>query len=136
MDYIELKSRYDQDKDYPDRVFELEMYKRVLEGDMYDIIPYPFFKAMPNNLGSSREQLPISQRRPSVRYRLAKVVTDNSVSLLFGEGRFPIIDCKDERTKEILNEIVISRHLNETMIDCATKGSVGSAVLFIKVIRG
>jgi hypothetical protein len=136
MDFIEIKKRYKRDLDYPERCFTIKMYRKVLEGTIYDVIPFPFFKSYQNNLGSDRSPIVLSQRRPSVRYRLSKVVVDNTVSLLFGEGRFPTINCLDEETKNILNKIVTCCHIDLCMIDCATKGSTGSAVILIKLING
>ena len=35
--------------------------------------------------------VPLSQRRPSVRTGICRTVVDDSVALLFGEGRFPTV---------------------------------------------
>src|SRR5579864_2379722 len=99
MDFLELKSKYRKDADYPDRTFDLQMYRRVLDGTVYDILQYPFYKNFHDNLGSQRAPISLSQRRPCTRYRLSKVVMDNVVSLLFGEGRFPVVNVNDEDTK-------------------------------------
>lgn len=133
MDYIELKKKWKKDSDYPDRTFEMQMYRRVLEGDMYDVIKNPFFKTLNT---SQREHIPLSERRPSVRYRIPKVVVDNSVSLLFGEGRFPMVDCDDENSQLLIKKIIDDRKINYLMIDAATKGSTGSCAIFIRVIDG
>lgn len=135
MDFEELKNRYDQDHDYPDRAFDLEMYRRVLEGTIYDCLKYPFYQTT-KSYGKNGEYIPLSQRRPCVRYRLAKVVVDDSVTLLFGEGRFPSVHCEDLGTKDNLTKIINDRHLNLVMIDAATKGSTGSSAILVKVIEG
>jgi hypothetical protein len=58
------------------------------------------------------------------------------VSLLFSEGHFPEIDCKDETTREVLADIIKEAKLNQVMIDAATTGSVGSAAILLRVLKG
>ena len=70
MDFIELKKRYRKDDDYPDRTFDLQMYRRVLEGTLYDVLPYPFFKSFSPSVGSGSvadQMVPLCNRRPSIR---------------------------------------------------------------------
>lgn len=136
MDFLEFKKLYKRDEDYPERCFDMQMFRRILNGTIYDILPYPFNQCIRNS-GNSGESIPLSKRRPSVRYRLCKVVVDQTVSLLFGEGRFPTLTCEDdEKIKEVLDELIAARKLNLVMIDAAIKGSAGSVALFLKIIKG
>jgi len=135
MDFLDLKSRYRKDVDYPERTYDLQMYRRVLDGTLYDVLKYPFYQNF-HDLGSQREPISLSERRPSVRYRLAKVVVDNVVSLLFGEGRFPVANVSDENTKDKLALIENGTNLRYKMMQAAVSGSVGSAAIFFRLING
>ena len=79
------------DSDYPARTRALDILKRVLNGTLYDVLPYQFHEER----GAGGEYIPLRSRRPSVRYALSRVVVEDSVSLLFSEGHFPTIDCAD-----------------------------------------
>lgn len=141
MDFIELKSKHRKDHDYSNRTFELEVLRRVLDGSMYDVLRHSFYKNY-----NSKEPIKLSDRRPSVRSRLSKIVVDNSVSLLFGEGRFPHIVLHDDKEKgknekmedsqRIINQMIESCDLQMTMIESATSGSVGSSAVLFKLIEG
>ncbi|HNC11725.1 MAG TPA: hypothetical protein PLF59_08130 [Cyclobacteriaceae bacterium] len=134
MDFQYFKGLYKNDRDYDQRTFDLQMFQRVLNGTLYDCLNYPFFQTAAS---SPTEVVPLSKRRPSVRTRLCKVVVDQTVSLLFGEGRFPTIACKDDlTTKEMLDEIVAASNLNLVMNDAAIKGSIGSVAIIVKLING
>jgi hypothetical protein len=121
-----------RDTDYPDRVRQLNILNRVLDGTLYDVLPYHFHQER-SELG---EYIPLRQRRPSVRYPLSRIVVEDSVSLLFGEGHFPTIDSPDSRICQAFANIVKETHLNRTMIDAATRGSVGSTALLMRVLKG
>lgn len=139
MDFLELKKKYKKDNDLPDRAFELEMYRRVLEGTVYDVLRHPFYRNYSTqNLGSDRSTIPLCDRRPSVRSALCKVVVDSSLSLLFGEGRFPYIQSDDENTQKHLSDIISDENCDipGCMIDAAFKGSIGSVAILMKIIEG
>ncbi len=76
------------DQDYPARVAQLRFLTKVRDGKLYDHIPYAFSEERNGN----GEYVPLSKRRPSVRTGICRVVVEDSVSLLFGEGRFPMVD--------------------------------------------
>lgn len=137
MDFLELKRKYKKDNDYSDRTFDLQMYKLVLEGEMYDILRHPFYRDYTNQATGSYDTIPLCDRRPSVRSSLCKVVVDSSVSLLFGEGRFPYIQSEDDKTQNFISEIVADSQINLTgiMIDAAIKGSIGSVAIAMKIIE-
>lgn len=122
-----------QDKDYPDRAHKIDVYTRVLNGELYDKIPNSFS----DEYDSSGKYIPLYKRRPSIKTPLCKSVVDSSVSLLFGEDHFPeiIADANDDE-KYKLNKIFDGIKLRETMISAALNGSVGSVVLFIRFVNG
>jgi hypothetical protein len=125
----ELISR---DSDYPVRTSVLDTLTRVLNGHLYDVLPYDF----QDERSAAGEYIPIRKRRPSVRYPLCRVVVEDSVSLLFSEGHFPTIDCPDRITQGSLASIVRDSHLNLVMTEAAIRGSVGSVAILMRVLDG
>jgi hypothetical protein len=121
-----------READYPDRVRTLTILNRLLDGTLYDILPYHFHEER----SSAGEYIPLRQRRPSVRYPLCRIVVEDSVSLLFSEGHFPTIDSSDAIVRTTLANIVKETRLNLTMVQAATKGATGSVALLLRVLRG
>ncbi len=127
-----ISDLHPRDGDYPARTFKLQMRRRVLDGTLYDVLPYPFWMAV----NDANEPITLSQRQPSVRYNLCRLVSLDAVSLLFSEGRFPAVDCDDERTRDILAKVVKECRLQGFMGDVALSGSIGSACVLMQVLRG
>ena len=121
-----------EDRDYPERTRKLDLFKKVLDGSLYDGLPYEF----QDERTGGGEYIPLRLRKPSVRYALARVVVEDSVALLFSEGHFPTIDCEDLDIRAILADVVKECRLNEVMVDAAIRGSVGSVALLMRVLRG
>src|SRR3954447_24799983 len=101
------------DKDYPERVRRLSILSRILDGTLYDVLPYHFHEER----SAAGEYVPLRQRRPSVRYPLCRTVVEDSVSLLFSEGHFPTIHCSTPEVRDALASIVKETRLNQTMIE-------------------
>jgi hypothetical protein len=121
-----------RDSDYPDRVRKLTILKRVLDGTLYNTLPYHFHEER----SESGEYIPLRQRRPSVRYPLCGIVVDDSVSLLFSEGHFPTIDSPDCVVRSIFANIVKETRLNLVMTEAAMTGATGSVALLLRVLKG
>ena len=120
------------DNTMPARVKRLDVLRRVLDGTIYDGLPYQFHEER-NGAG---EYVPLRLRRPSVRYGLCRVVVEDSVALLFSAGHFPAVDCAETEMANMLADLVRETRLNEVMIDAAIKGSVGSVAVLMRVLRG
>lgn len=120
------------DSDYPPRVKKLDVLNRVLDGTIYDLLPYHFHEER----SPAGEYVPLRQRRPSVRYPLCKTVVEDSVSLLFSEGHFPTVQCADPETGSALASIFKEARLNQTMTEAAIRGSVGSVALLLRILNG
>ena len=118
------------DQALPARAQRLALYQRVLDGTLYDDLPYDF-QDEHNRAG---EYIPLRQRRPSVRYGLCRMVVEDSVALLFSAGHFPAIDCDEPATVKILDTIIRDHQLNALMIEAALTGSVGSVALWMRVL--
>lgn len=121
-----------EDGDYPARTRKLDIFRRILAGTFYDGLPYEF----QDERTGGGEYIPLRLRKPSVRYALPRIVVEDSVALLFSEGHFPTIDCTDTRIRSVLADVVKECRLNEVMVDAAIRGSVGSAALLLRVLRG
>jgi hypothetical protein len=120
------------DNDYPQRVRKLTILDRVLDGTLYDVLPYHFHEER----SASGEYIPLRQRRPSVRYPLCRIVVEDSVSLLFSEGHFPTIDSTDPAVRVAFANIAKETRLNLTMIQAAMSGATGSVALLLRVLKG
>lgn len=131
MDFQYIKGTLKPDKDYPQRQHDLDALNRVLEGRLYAHLPHPFNREKTDG----DEYIPIRERRPSVRYNLCRVVVDDSVALLFGDGHFPAIECDDEGTRDALAGLVKDTGLPAVMVDAATRGSLGSVVVMLRVLK-
>ncbi len=120
------------DVDYPERTRRLDILRRVLDGTFYDVLPHEFH----DERGAGGEYIPLRARRPSVRYAMARVVVEDSVALLFSEGRFPVLDSPDMAVRAGLAAVMRDARLNLVMTDAALRGSVGSVALLMRVLRG
>ena len=121
-----------RDTNYADRTRTLDILNRVLTGTFYDVLPYSFNEER----GPGGEHIPLRNRRPSVRYPLCRLVVEDSVSLLFSEGHFPTIDCPDAQIRQALADLVKETRLNLVMTETAIRGSIGSAAVLMRVLRG
>jgi hypothetical protein len=121
-----------RDPDYSPRTRILDILHRVLDGTLYDVLPYQFHEE--RSLGG--DYIPLRSRRPSVRYGLSRVVVEDSVSLLFSEGHFPTIDCAEPTVRSVLTDIAKEARLNQIMTEAAICGSVGSVAILMRVLRG
>src|SRR4051812_17316065 len=121
-----------RDLHYPARARTLDILKRVMDGRLYDALPYQFHEER----GAGGEYIPLRHRRPNVRYGLCRIVVEDSVSLLFSEGHFPRFDCSDKQVQAVLADVVKETRLNQVMIDAAVIGSVGSVAILMRVLNG
>src|ERR1700758_3424168 len=121
-----------RDPAYPARTRTLDILKRVLDGRLYDVLPYQFHEER----GAGGDYIPLRNRRPSVRYALCRIVVEDSVSLLFSEGHFPTIDCADREIRAVLADIVKETRLNLIMTEAAMRGAIGSVAILMRVLRG
>ncbi len=120
------------DRDYPARARKLDILRRVLDGTLYDVLPYEFHEER----GGGGDYIPLRNRRPNVRYALSRVVVEDSVSLLFSEGHFPTIDSPDRVVRSVLGDIVKESNLNRVMTEAAVRGSVGSVAVLMRLLQG
>ena len=120
------------DPDYPPRVAQMRFLTKVRDGKLYDHIPYAFSEERNGN----GEYVPLSKRRPSVRTGICRVVVEDSVSLLFGEGRFPMVEAPTADLRSIIKALVGETRLGEVMNAAAIHGSVGSVAILMRILSG
>lgn len=120
------------DPDYPPRVARLRFLTKVRDGRLYDHIPYAFSEERNGN----GEYIPLSKRRPSVRTGICRVVVEDSVALLFGEGRFPMVEAPTPELRSIIKELIVETRLGEVMNAAAIHGSVGSVAVLLRILSG
>ena len=120
------------DPDLPARARRLDVMRRVLEGTLYDVLPYEFHEERT----AGGEYIPLRRRRPSVRYALARVVVEDSVALLFSEGHFPSVSSPDEGVRGVLAGVLRESRVNQVMVEAAIRGSIGSAAILMRILRG
>ena len=121
-----------RDPDYPERVWTLDVLSRVLEGRLYDVLPFSFH----DERDAMGEYIPLRKRKPSVRYPLARIVVDDSLSLVFSEGHFPTFECEDDGARVLMGDLMTEARLNQVMQEAALAGSVGSVAILLRVLRG
>ena len=119
------------DPDFPERTRRLDILARLLEGTFYDALPNEFHEER----GAGGEYIPLRNRRPSVRYPLARIVVDDSLSLVFSDGHFPAFECTDPATRAALSDIAVESNLNAVMAEAALRGSVGSVAILLRVLK-
>ncbi len=120
------------DPDMPERARRLDILRRVLADTLYDSLPHDFHEERT----PGGEYIPLRLRRPSVRYAMARIVTEDSVALLFSEGHFPTVDSPDRAVRDTLARLFKAARLNEVMIDAALRGSIGSVAILMRVLGG
>lgn len=126
-----LQAMLARDRDLPLRAWRLSLFQHVLNGTLYDVLPFEFHQER----NASGEYIPLSSRAPSVRYELCGSVVDDSVALLFSEGHFPSIDAgSDKGLRARLRDLVRATRLNTVMIEAARRGSIGSVCLRLRVL--
>ena len=121
-----------RDRDFPPRAHALTVLQRVLDGSFYDVLPHQFHEER----GANGDYIPLRARKPSVRYALCRVVVEDAVALLFSEGHFPTIDSPDTAVRAALADLIKEARLNQVMIEAAMAGSIGSAAILLRVLRG
>jgi hypothetical protein len=67
---------------------------------------------------------------------LARIVVDDSLSLVFGDGHFPTLDSEDRVVRRVLGDVARESRLNQVMLQAGLAGSVGSVAILLRVLRG
>lgn len=127
-----LAKKIPKDKDLPERTWTLQVLRSVLEGTIYDKLRYSFQEERT----SGGEYIPLRDRRPSVRYNLSRMVVQDSVALLFGDGHFPTVELQTPEACASLQDVIKETKLAQVMHEAAMRGSVGSIAILMRVLKG
>jgi len=117
-----------------ERYNNLDFRENWLNGTLYDDIIYPFYM----NREESSDYVPLRQRRPSVVYNLAKIMTDRSTDMVFGEAHWPTIssDPKNKSTEVVIGHLVEESDFQRQWRKASRMGAVGSVAVVFKITDG
>lgn len=118
------------DPDWSLRQQRLHIFHLFKDGRIYDNLP-SWDQEYQGNGGSF---IRMRNRRPSVIYKIPKIIVNESVSMLFGEAHFPVPRCEDEKTQEFLTYITKCAKIKYKMLEAARIGSLGSVCVILKVL--
>ena len=127
-----IQDQVPRDPAVSERARRLGLFRRVLDGTLYDVLPYEFHEERT----AAGEYIPLRLRRPSVRYALERTVVEDSVALLFSAGHFPTFESSHPEVGAALNALAGAMRLNQVMTEAAISGSVGSAAIQLRILRG
>lgn len=123
------------DSDMTFRQAKLHILGLFLDGKIYNNLT-PWHMEYSGN-GDSGKYIPLQQRRPSVIYRLPRIIVKDSVSMLFGEEHFPQVRCDDnDEINDFLQYITRASNLRYAMLAAAKKGALGSVCIIVKMLKG
>ncbi len=128
-----LRNKLGRDTDFadPERVNVLIAYNRILDGTIYELLPFDFHQERDGD-----KYVPLRERAPSVQYNVCRTVVQDSVSLLFGEGRFPGIIGDGAATRQQIADFITATDLAAVMSEAAMLGSVGSVAIQMRILNG
>lgn len=130
--FKQISEKFPADPDYPTRVNTLLLFKRVLEGTIYDNHDYSFLQEKDPYNG---QRIPLRDRAPYIRYNLSKIVVEHSASLVFSDSLFPVVYTEDKSTRELFKNLVKDCDLSQIMFEAVIKGSIGSAAIRMRVFK-
>src|SRR5882672_1675524 len=133
--YSVIREKTKRDRQFPERYYNLFIYQKILEGTLYDCFQYGYYQQY---VGRQRPQyIEETQRAPSSNsgLNLMRSVVEESVSFVFGEDRFPKVNCEDESVQEWCKNVVEDCHLQHLMAESAFKGSIGSSAIQVRVFQ-
>ena len=130
--FASLCAAHSGDADLPARANKLILLRRVLDGTLYDVLPYSFH----DERTAGGDYIPLRLRRPSVRYSLPRIVVEDSVALLFSDGHFPTLESPDHEVRAVLGAFAKETRLMQVMTEAAISGSVGTTAILLRILKG
>lgn len=133
MSFKHISSKYPRDRDLPIRSYRLDLFRRLRDGTFYDILDREF----DDEFNGAGEAIQLKNRQPSVHVgtNLLRTVVNDSVGMLFGEGRFPVVDTADVQTRDVIRDLIKESDLVRVMRDAAFRGSIGSIAIQMRVLK-
>lgn len=130
--------------DYPlgtsERFKTLDSFERLRDGRMYEHLEYPFSQEK-----NGQTYIPMMERRPATILKIAKLVTNQTAALTFGDEHAPTVRCirntanaTDENPFEIVEQcaekIVDRLDLESIMMDAVFEGSIGGCAIILRAV--
>lgn len=112
------------------RYRRLEFLDRILDGTIYDKIPYAF----ENEADPSGKYIPMSNRRPSARYNFIRKTSSEVARKLFVGRHLPQIRHDNPKVAEVLNRLLNVSDLGRKLEGLAIWGSVGSICVVFHIV--
>lgn len=129
-DFKTLSALVPVDVDYPARHRWYTCRAEFLDGLLYDRLKYAFSEERTEN----GEYIKIKDRRPSVRYNLSAIIVNDSVSMLFGDNHFPVVQTGTPESDEVFAKLIQDISLPAKFVEAAETGSIGSVAIFMRVL--
>lgn len=123
-----------------ERFRRLEALGRMLDGTLYDDLPYKF----EDERDQQRDHVPLRERRPSVDFPLAYEITQDTLAELFGDEQFPTIhiaggreDGKFKDADEAVSDFIEELGLPDVVAQAYEEGVLGAvAVVMLRSDNG
>lgn len=149
MAFDDLITRWRKSGHYPrsvsSRFMDLEIQSRVLDNTVFNCLKHPFTKEY-DGQPSPHNYIPLEERRPALIFNIAKVVVEQSASLVFGEAHAPSVhlisesldeeqpsaDTLQSRIHKLFERVIEEADLDAKMLSAMIKGSVGSVALVLR----
>jgi hypothetical protein len=111
-----------------ERARKLEYLWRVYHGRQYDVMPFPF-----NQETRGETYIPLRDRRPSVRYNLAKIIVKKTTAMMFSGRHWPQVTTDDQTFTDWLDSFYDAFNFSAFSTRVATYGSIGSVVPVFRI---
>jgi hypothetical protein len=108
----------------------LDFLWSVYHGKQYDHLRYPFSQ---ETRSGTEEYIPLRERKPSVRYKLPKIVVKKSVGMCFAGRNWPTISTDNQKFSDWLDAFYKKFNFSPFATRVATFGSIGSVVPVFKL---
>lgn len=143
-------------KRIPQRYRDLDAFDRLLDGTVYGDGIHPGGLKYPFHIEEQQngDYIPLIERRPAMRYNLAKIVADETASLTYGEGHGPHVkvyepfpedndsddsssgpaeNTQHQRLEQVVKYLRHVTKLDAVMFEGMEKGSSGSVGFVLRV---
>jgi hypothetical protein len=117
------------------RYCDMDALERVLRGTFYEQMKHPFDRENNGN-----RYIPLRERRPAVQYNLARIITDQTNGLLWGDEQTPFLrsywgdePTDTDRDNEQKIERVVEHYMLPSVVASAyEEGVVGSCAVIVR----
>jgi hypothetical protein len=116
---------------YDQRQIRLRRLRALLDGTFYDKLPYSFLDE-----AEGRRGIPVTNKRPSVRYPLLREVAVSLARKLWAGSHFPRFVHKRDAVQDAAQALIDEGQLNRRLLRMSRIASVGSAAITFTILAG